>query len=168
MKRFGTILAVLLFVAIIFGSGYGILSGYKLLSFQWNLLDIHWKASMIIMATIFMVCALFVSASIRSYIKKHGLTSTGKVFAYNEFINWYSNLKNSSPDTMKAKFFKEVKNQINLWGSNPVVKQTNLLFENLQRDKENSKKVLRYADQVYLEIKKELGHRNYRIDRSII
>ena len=168
MKRFGTILAVLLCAGIIFGAGYGMHAGYKLLSSQWNLLNNHWQASLIITATIFIVCALFLSASIRSNIKRHGLTSTGKVFAYNEFINWYSNLKSSKPDTMQAKFFKEVKNQIILWGSNPVVKQTNLLFENLRGDKENSAKVLRYADQVYLEIKRELGYRNYRIDRNII
>jgi sugar phosphate permease len=168
MKTIGTILAVLLLVAMIAGAGYGIFTGYKILSAQWNILDNHWKAPLIIIAAVFIVCALLVSASIRSYIKKHGLTSTGKVFAYNEFINWYSKLKNSSPDTMKANLLKEVKNQIILWGSNQVVKQTNLLFEILQSDKKNPDQVLTKADQVYLEIRRELGHRNYKIDRSII
>jgi hypothetical protein len=50
----------------------------------------------------------------------------------------------------------------------PLARLLNLMWPLMQGDKENSANVLRYADQIYREIKRELGHRNYRIDRSII
>jgi hypothetical protein len=69
---------------------------------------------------------------------------------------------------MKLNSFKAVKNQIMLWGNNQVVKQTNLLFENLKNDETDAEQLLKKADNIYLEIRRELGYRSYKVDRHII
>lgn len=168
MKKLGTMLAVLLSAAIIAAAGYGIFSGYKFISSQWAILNSDWKACLIIIATILIFCTLFISSSIRSYTKKHGLVSTGKVIAYNELVHWYSELQNNNPETLKVANFKEIKNQVTLWGNNNVVKQTNLLYEKLINDKENPAEIMLKADHVFLEVKRELGYRRFGVDRSIV
>jgi hypothetical protein len=55
-----------------------------------------------------------------------------------------------------------------LWGNNQVVKQTNLLFENLKNDETDAEQLLKKADNIYLEIRRELGYRSYKVDRHII
>ena len=102
MKTTGTVVAIILFLAIVAGAGYGIFAGYKLISSQWRILNSDWRACLIIIAAVLILCSLFISASIGSYIKKHGLTSTGKVMAYKEFIRWYSDLKSELPDTVEG------------------------------------------------------------------
>ena len=94
--------------------------------------------------------------------------STGKVIAYNELINWYSELQNNNPETLKVANFRGIKNQLMLWGNNNVVKQTNLLYEKLINDKENPDEIMLKADHVFLEVKRELGYRRFGVDRSIV
>lgn len=168
MKTIGTLLVVLLLVAIVVGAGYGIFSGYKFISSQWGIINTEWKASLIIIAAVLILCTLFISSSIRSYTKKHSLMSTGKVIAYNEFIHWYSELKSHNPETLKVANFKGIKNQVILWGNNNVVKQTNLLYEKLINDKENPDQIILKADQIFLEIKREMGYRSNTVDRNIV
>ena len=167
MKSIGTTVAILLFLAILGGIGYGIFAGYKFISAQWHILNSEWRASLTIIATVLIICSIFISASPGSYIKKHGLTNTGKVMAYNEFINWYSDLKNEVQDKIKPASFKFVKNQIMLWGGNQVVKQTNTLFESLNSEMENRDRILEKAEHVLQEIRRELGYRSFGVDRSI-
>jgi hypothetical protein len=82
MKSIGTAMAALLLAAIVASAGYGIFAFYKLLATQWSILNDDWKASLIILTAILILCILFILASIRSYIKKLSLISAGKVLAY--------------------------------------------------------------------------------------
>lgn len=168
MKAVGTVLAIILLVTVIAAIIYGILGGYKLLVTRWDVLGDVWKAGLIILAAILILCTLFLSVSIRSHAQKHGLASTGKVIAYNEFIRWYSDLKSQTTGAVELKSFKAIRNQLVLWGTNPVVKQTNLLVDFIQNDQDELDQIMTQAEQVLGEIKRELGYRSHRSDRDII
>lgn len=168
MKTVGTVLAIILSVTVVAGIIYGILGGYKLLTTRWDVLGDDWKAGLIILTAILIFCTLFLSASIRSNMQKHGLTGTGKVIAYNEFIRWYSDLKNGNADALDSKSFKGLRNQLLLWGNKHVVKQTNLLVDILQNDDDQSDQVMAQAEKVFGEIRRELGYPRHRRDRDII
>lgn len=168
MKTIGTTLGILLFVVVFAGGGYILFSGYKHLSSQWAVLNNDWRAGLAVFSTVLIVCTLFVSSSIRSSSRKHSLASNGKVIAYNDFISWYSELKNHNPEIQNTSSFREIRNQIMLWGNDHVVKQMNLLYETLNNSKENMEQIISKADHVYLEIRRELGYRSLRVDRSIV
>jgi len=112
---------------------------------------------------------LFIShRALRSHIQKNGLSGMGKAMAYNEFIHWYSDLKGSKAEAADLDAFKRLRNQLILWGNNHVVNQTSLLLESLQKDEDNLEQVMTRAEQVFAEIKRELGYRSHRRDRYII
>ena len=168
MKTVGTVLAIILLVAVVAGIIYGILGGYKLLTTRWAILSDDWKAGLIILSAILILCTLFLSASIGSHVQKNGLSGTGKVMAYNEFIRWYSDLKRHNADAVDLNAFKRLRNQLILWGNSHVVKQTNFLLEILQNDEDKLDQVMTRAEQVFGEIKRELGYRSHRRDREIV
>jgi len=159
MKIIGSSIALLLVLGLIVGVGYGVITGYEFLAVQWGALSGNWKAILIVVAALAMFCALFVSISIQSSVKKYGLKGTGKVMAYNDFIHWYSTVKSNNTDAMQADVIKPVVNQMQLWGSNQVARQAGLLFEHLQADGTDRDTVLKKAGHVYIEIRRDLGLR---------
>lgn len=168
MKVFGIILAVLLLVGIVFGMGYGVFAGYGFLSVQWGNLSNEWKAVLIVSATILIFCTLLASLFIRSVFKKYGLKGTGKAFAYNDFVHWYSAVKSGNTEAMKAEPLKPLTNQMILWGGKQVVRQANLLYELLQKDEAERDLILKKAEHVYIEIRRDLGLRGTSGDNAIV
>ena len=168
MKTTGTVIAFLLLAAIVAGFIFGVMGGYKLLTTRWGILSDEWKAGVIILSAILIICTLFLSSSIRSQMQKHGLSGIGKVMAYNEFIRWYSELKNQSTDAVDFKSFKPLRNQLVLWGNHHVVRQTHLLVEILNDGTDRSNEIMTQAEKVFGEIKRELGYRSRRQERNII
>lgn len=168
MKVFGIILAVLLFGGIIVGVGYGAVSGYEFLSVQWGSLNNDWKAILIVTATILIFCTLFASIAVQSGIKKYGLKGTGKVLAYNDFVHWYSAIKSDNTEALKAEPLKPLTNQMILWGGKPVSRQANLLYELLQKDEAARDQILKKAEHVYIEIRRDLGLRGKSGDSAIV
>ena len=167
MKIIGTILALALLISLLFGVGYGVISGYEFLSVQWQSLSDDWKAILVIITTILILCALFISLSIQSSIKTYGLKGTGKVMTYNDFIHWYSQLKNNNAEALDAELLRPMMNQMILWGSKQVVRQTNLLYDLLQQDGVDKDQILKKAEHVYIEIRRDLGFRGSSADNAI-
>ena len=168
MKKMGTVLVFLLVAAIVVGFIFGIMGGYRLLTTRWDILSDEWKAGMIILSAILIICTLFMTSSIRSNLQKTALSGSGKVMAYNEFIRWYSYLKSPNTDSMDVNSFKSVRNQLVLWGSWHVVKQTHRLVEILESGADKSDQIMDQAENVFGEIKRELGYRRQGKDRDII
>jgi len=168
MKVIGTILAILVIAAIFVGLGYGAFSGCGFLSGQWGSLSGDWKATLIVVAALLISCTLFVTLSLQLSIKKYGLKGTGKVMAYNDFTQWYSAIKNDPSAAMEAEGFKAVANQMTLWGGKNVTRQVNLLYNLLLQDETGRDQVLKKADHVYIEIRRELGHRGTCGDNPIV
>jgi hypothetical protein len=135
---------------------------------QWGSLSNDWKAILIVIATILVICTLFASLSIQSSIKKYGLKGTGKVLAYNDFTHWYSALKNDNTDAMKAEPLKPLTNQMILWGGKQVARQANLLYELLLKNEADKDQILKKAEHVYIEIRRDLGFRGTSGDNAIV
>lgn len=168
MNAIGIILAILLLLGIVIGVGYGAVSGYEFLSVQWGSLNDEWKAILIIITTILILCTLFISLSMRASIKNYGFKGTGKVMVYNDFMQWYSALISDNAEAMKADTLKAITNQTILWGSNQVAKQVSLLYDLLQEDDTEKEQVLEKAGDVYIEIRRELGLRGTSGDNAIV
>lgn len=168
MKVVGVILAIALLAGIVFGVGYGAYMGYEFLSVQWGSLNNDWKAILIVVAALLAACALFLSASVQSSARKYGLKGAGRVEAYNAFVDWYSMLKGSVEQLPDAATLVPVRNRIVLWGGNRVVQQINQLHDLLAGEGSEAEEVIEKAGHVFLEIKRELGHRGISVDRSIV
>jgi hypothetical protein len=168
MKVLGIILAVMLLGGMVVGVGYVAVSGYDFLSAQWGSLSDDWKAILIVVAALLIFCTLLASLSIQSSVKKYGLKGSGKVMAYNDFTHWYSALKEDNTDAMKAETLKAVTNQMTLWGNKPVARQAKLLYELLQENEADSDQILKKAEHVYIEIRRDLGLRGTSADSAIV
>jgi len=168
MKMIGVMLAILLLGGIVVGVGYGAYTGYEFLTVQWGSLSNDWKAILIVVAALLAACTLFLSASVQSSVRKYGLKGTGKVMAYNDFIHWYSAVKNSAVEAMAPDVFKPLANQMLLWGSTQASRQAGLLYGLLQQDGPDRDEVLKKAGHVYLEIRRDLGLRGTCEDNAIV
>jgi hypothetical protein len=168
MKVIGTTLAICLLGGIVVGGAYGVLSMYGFLSMQWGSLSNEWKAFLIVSAAIVICCTLLASLFIQSVIKKYGLKGTGKVFAYNDFVNWYSAIKSGSAEAIPAEPLKPLTNQMMLWGGKQVARQATLLYELLQKNQTERDQILKKAEHVYIEIRRDLGLRGTSADNAIV
>jgi hypothetical protein len=106
--------------------------------------------------------------SIQSSIKKYGLKGAGKVAAYNDFIAWYSRFQNSGNELPETDGLKTLTNQMRLWGSKQVNLQTGLLYELLVKENVDSDEVLKKAEHVYIEIRRDLGLRGTIKDNPVV
>lgn len=167
MRLLGTLLVLLLLAALLIAAGYGIWWGYKLLSVQWDVLSRDWKAGLTIIGSILFLCAFFISASMGSFIRRYTPASIGKVTAYNEFVSWYSELKNGNSEVLDSTSFRRIGNQLALWGNRYVVKQSRLLSDLLAGEKPSPEDALKKADGLYLEIRRDIGQRGAQADRQI-
>jgi hypothetical protein len=161
-------MALLLLGGVVYGAGFSAIAGYGFLSVQWGSLSNEWKAVLIVSATILICCTLLASLFIRSVIRKYGLKGTGKVLAYNDFINWYSALKSGNADAIRVHPIKPLTNQMILWGGKQVARQANLLHELLQKNQAEEDQILKKAEHVYIEIRRDLGLRGTGADNAIV
>lgn len=168
MKVFGMMLAIGVLVLVVGGIGYGLVSGYEVLSVQWGSLSAEWRSILVVVAVMILFAALVATFVLSATIRREGSRSAGKVEAYNAFVAWYSMLKGSTDQTPDASSLVPTKNRIMLWGSNRVVRQINLLHEMLAKGDAETGAVLEKAGHVFLEIKRELGHRSMGVDRSVV
>ena len=168
MNISGIILGILLLIAIIIGIGYGAFTGYVFLSIQWASLSNDWKAILIVVSALVLFCSLLIVISIQSSIKKYGLKGNGKVLAYNDFIHWFSALKGDNAEAMQVDALKAITNQLTLWGSSGVTRQASLLYETLVNNEGDKEQLLKKAEHVYIEIRRELGMRGSSADNGIV
>lgn len=168
MKVIGVIFAILLMIGIIAGIGYGVLASYEFFSIQWASLSNDWKAILIVISALVLFCSLLIAMTIQSSIKKYGIKGNGKVLAYNDFIHWFSALKGDNAEAMQLDTLKAITNQLTLWGSSAVVRQATLLYETLVKNENEREKLLKKAEHVYIEIRRELGLRGTSGDNAIV
>ena len=119
-------------------------------------------------STLVLFCSLLIAISIQSSIKKYGLKGNGKVLAYNDFIHWFSALKGENAEAMQIDTLKVITNQLTLWGSSAVARQASLLYETLVNNERDKEQLLKKAEHVYIEIRRELGMRGTSIDNAIV
>lgn len=168
MNVIGVVLAILFLGGIVFGMGYGAVSGYEFLSMQWDSLSNDWKAILIVVAALLVGCTLFISLSIQASIRTYGLKGTGKVVAYNDFTHWYSTLKSDFAEAVKSEPLKALTNQMLLWGNKPVAKQANLLYELSRNEDADRDQILKKAEHLYIEIRRDLGLRGTSANNAIV
>jgi len=168
MKVVGTLLALCVLIAMIIGIGYSFVFVYELLSMHWSSLDDKWHAILTVIAAVIVFTALFVTYVLVRTIRYEAGRSVGRVEAYNAFVTWYSALTKCAGQLPDTATLVPTKNRIMLWGSNRVVRQINLLHELLAKEGVEPDSVLEKAGHVFLEIRRELGHRSPGVDRSII
>ena len=168
MRVIGIILAVVILVGIVAGVVYGVFTGYEFLSVQWGSLSNDWKAILIVLGTIMVLCSLYLSWSVQSAMKRYAFKGVGKVQVYNAFIEWYSTLKESEGEVLGVASLKILRNQMMLWGSVQVARQVKLLLEESQRDGAEREQVLKKADHVYIEIRRDLGLRGTSEDNAVV
>ncbi len=167
MRAVGALLAFLFLIGLLGLGGYAAYKAFGFLTLQWDVLGPEWKSGLIVISSVLLLCALFLSGSIGSFIRRYSARSTGKVIAYNEFISWYSELKNGNPEALDAGSFRKIGNQLTLWGNRYVVKQSHLLHELLVGEQASQEDALKKADGLYLEIRRDLGYRGAQVDRQI-
>ena len=59
-------------------------------------------------------------------------------------------------------------NQMTLWGSKQVARQIRLLYDLMREDKTDRDLVLKKAEHVYIEIRRDLGLRGSSGDNAIV
>lgn len=168
MKTSGSILVFLITAAILFAIGYLAVTGYQLLSVQWQSLNNDWKAILTVVSVLLVFCSLLVSFSIRSSVRNYGIKGEGKVIVYNDFIQWYSTLKSGSDEAINPEQLKSLANQMLLWGSKQVAKQVKLLYTLSQQTTLDKEQLMLKAEHVYIEIRRDLGLRGTIADNAII
>lgn len=168
MNIVGIVLGVIFIISIIIGIGYGGYTAYEFLSIQWVSLSNDWKSILIVISALVLFCSLLIAITIRSSIKKYGIKGNGKVLAYNDFIHWFSALKGDKAEAMEVETLKTITNQLKLWGSSAVVRQATLLYETLVNDESEKEQLLKKAEHVYIEIRRELGLRGSSVDNAIV
>ncbi len=168
MNKTGLVLAIVLLVGIIFGLGYGTYTGYEFLSVQWGSLTNEWRAILIVVAAILVACTLFLALSLQSFLRSYSLRGSGKVIAYNNFLNWYSDLKNSPGQVVASESFRQMANQMMLWGCQRVSKQAGILYEALQGEDLDHERVLEHADLLYVEIRRDVGLSGHSGDSAVV
>jgi len=167
MKVIGAILGIALLIAVVWGLGYGVYSGAGFLSVQWGSLSNDWTAILIVVGALLVACTLYLSWSMQAAMRRYALAGSGKVQAYNAFADWYIGLRKNGAELSSAQSFNSIANQMILWGSGPVTRQTRLLHEALSSDPRDMEQVSKRADGLYLLIRRDIGT-NASGDRSFI
>jgi len=167
LKVFGVAFALVMIVGMIAGVGYGVIFGYEFLSVQWGSLSNDWKAILIVVGSLLIVCTLYLSWSVQAAMRRYALAGSGKVQAYNAFADWYIGLKKGEAELSSVESFNGIANQMILWGSGPVTRQTRLLHEALSSEPRDMEQVSTRADGLYLLIRRDIGT-NASGDRSFI
>ena len=169
MKTIAVVLAILIILGIFYGIGYIGVEAYGLLNKYWGLLDPEWQAIMVVFSVILIFCSLLVSVSLRAPIKQFGMKGTGKVMAYNDFVTWYSALKEGDEFALDIKPLKLIVNKMILWGNKQVSRQAKDLYEAIQdKSSVTDELLLEKAEYIYLEIRRELGLRGSMNDNPIV
>lgn len=164
----GVVMAIILLAGIVAGVSYGTYAGYEFLSVQWGILSNDWRAILIVVATMLAGCTLFISLNLQSAMKRYGLNGSGKVIAYNDFLNWYSELKNNPDQILTAESFRQTANQMKLWGSHQVSKHAGLLYDLLQKNDQARDQVLEKSGLLHIEIRRDLGLRGTSGENTIV
>lgn len=168
MKILGTFLAIALLLGILVGLGYGGMLLYQLLAAEWQVLTDQSRAVFVLATALVIFCTLFLSVSIRGSLRRYALKGTGRVMVYNDFACWYSALKDGSIEAMQTEHVRELINRMNLWGSRQVAKQARKLYESARHGEADRELILKKAEHVYIEIKRELGIRGSSADTVIV
>ena len=168
MKMLGLMLTFAFLMLLIFGVGFGAYTVYELVSVQWQILSKDWQAVLIIVAAMLATCTLFLSLSLRSAMKKYGFKGIGKVISYNDFLHWYSELKNNPEQVLTFDSFRRLSTQMTIWGNESISKQASLLSGLLQAGDASRDQVMEKADFLNIEIKRELGLSNVKEKNIII
>lgn len=165
MKTLQNLAAILIALALLAGFGYGLYAGYLHLEHQWKILDFQWKPLIILGGAIAFLCALLIVWAVFSGARKNQ-TATGKGIAYDTFIDWYSALIHNSKGT-SAESFITIRNRMALWAGNDAAQAADILY-NALKDKQSHEALLKYADDVFQEMKKEAGNRGAKEYRKMV
>jgi len=167
MNVFKFLLALSVLIGFLVVIGFGIYLCYEYLLVQWNILKKEWQAVLVLLCVTLICCTFYITHSFRNTLKKYGPRSTGKVMAYNDFIQWFSLLKTNNNEAIDFNALKSVTNQLLLWGNQQVVKQVYSLIEKLQSDESDRDQVLVTAEHIYEELRHDLGV-NSEIEKRIL
>lgn len=159
MKFIGFLLALGLFAGVLFGVGYGLIESWGFITHQWTLLDTSWKPVLILLSSLIIFCTLLVILLIRSGFRQTLNSSTGKTSAYNHFMNWYVEADKKNYSDIHLETIQDMRNEFLLWAGNNVLKQFNNLFAELEKENSDVKNIKKYADFIYIEIQRDIGHR---------
>jgi hypothetical protein len=159
MKSIGFILALALFVGVLFGIGYGLVQSWAFLNLQWSLLDASWQPVIILISSVIILCTLLIILILQSSFRKIFNSSHGKTLAYNSFMNWYVDADKNSFADINLEAIHDLRNEFLLWAGRNVVKQFNNLVEELEKENTETEMIKKYAGFIYIEIQRDLGRR---------
>jgi len=151
------------FVVVI---GFGVYVAYEYLFSQWEILNREWRAVLVLILAVLTFCTFYITYSFRNSLRKYGPRNTGKVMAYNEFVQWYSLLKSNGEEVVNLNMLKKIANQLLLWGNQQVVKQVYELTNKAQDSAADREQIIDSAEHVYEELRRDLGV-NSEMDKSV-
>ena len=163
MRTVGIVVVIVLTLAILAALGYAVVLGFGELALRWNVLDEGSQAFLVVICTVLVACTLLVVVSMNSSAR---MGSPGRTLAYDEFVHWYSNFKAGTLEDPLSSFIP-VKNLIALWAGNQVAKQAQRLYEELSKETPAAEELTRKGDNVYLEIRRDLGRRS-AVNRELV
>lgn len=159
MKSIGFILALLLFGGILFGIGYGFSESWGFLSHQWSLLDDNLKPVIFLISTVIIICSLLVILTVKSSFRRTLNSSAGKTAAYSDFMDWYVDVDKNDFSDLQLTTIQNLRKGFLLWAGNNVVKQFNKFYQEISKENPEPKTLEQYANFIYIEILRDLGHR---------
>jgi hypothetical protein len=165
MKFVGFVVALLVACTFIAGLGYGGVKAFYYLKSQWLLLLSMQKAQITIIGSLLLICTVVILGSLSTIARKITLYSEGKTKVYTQFVDWYIDCKNGAD---KNSAFDAMQSGMLLWAHDYVLKQYMQLKTALCEQPNNREMVLKGAELVYLEIRRDLGYGRQKKIRNII
>lgn len=159
MKTLGSILTFLITLALIVGIVWGVIIGGRYVLDQYDMLESQQSAIAIIFSVIMLLSAFIVAGAIRDKGRKNDkIVHPEKAIIYNNFIDYYIEIRNSvkTQGLVNLRF----RSDISLWAGKDVLRSYMLFNQNLNELSADSPQILRQAERVILEMRKDLGLSN--------
>lgn len=155
---FGLLMALAIFIAI----GYSLVFGIKFFIGQFGILGTEATAQLVIISVILIICALIIAAAIRgNQLKNDKIVLPDKAKLYSEFVNYYVETAKiiSEGGAVNYRF----RSDMALWAGKDVLKAYMYFVNYLDGKSPESKRVFELGEKVILEMRKDIGHQNYRL-----
>jgi hypothetical protein len=167
MRFFGLLIALALFLGVLYALGVGLGGAWDGLWAQWNQLEGGTRPVVLLLATVIVLCTLLALVVLRQGLRKYSVQAVGKSAAYGAYLRWYIDADRLGFADIDRVELDHMRPDFLLWAGSQVMRQFNRLHDELNSDDVDSEAARTRARHVYIEIQRELGRRGGDSQRQI-
>lgn len=164
MKLLSTIIGLLLALAFLTASGWGVYLAFQYLNDQYQIIEQPHAAIITLGAIILILCSWIISGAIRSISgNSDRRLHPEKAMIYAHFLEiWPLEDHFQNHNAQLKHNLQELKKPMALWGSDKVIRQFDKLFQT-SVDNSGTDLIWKEANKLLLAIRKDVGHENFNI-----